>query len=472
MVYYNELIKHSGNSHLVEASEIAILSILKEIPFHLHAEGPRGTGKTTILRSVKNVLPEIKRIKDCEYNCDPNMPHCPLHKNLTEKEVEKIGYEYIQIPYFEISHTAKPGTVAGSIDLKKLTDSKKPLAALLPGIIPRAHRGIIFVDEINRLADTSPELADILLDVMGTKPGKIQIEETGLEKVELPVNVSVWAASNPDEDPGSLEDIRRQLSDRFDFSVLVERPREKEVVEKILQNKNFLDTNIYSTANQDTKTKNDLLSVLSSDKNSFELEKSVEKNLAHIYVNYKLESLRALKALRLGSILKSAVKGKKRGELQELLEVTPMALKHRVDKKTLSNIIDYLKKEKEEPTTTEEKLDYPSKNYFNENNDKKTNTRKNFIKSLLDKFKMPGPTSSKGTGDQSNKSCSHNNTAKSKSNATGNSDNNSSKSCQSGGSGVQMKPDENNMRAPEVDAKPISELVEKGELIKKGEKDE
>jgi len=49
---------------------------------------------------------------------------------------------------------------------------------MLPGTLPQAHRGIVLVDEVNRLADTAPELTDILLDAMGTKPGRVQIEET------------------------------------------------------------------------------------------------------------------------------------------------------------------------------------------------------------------------------------------------------------------------------------------------------
>ena len=64
------------------------------------------------------------------------------------------------------------------------------------GTIPKAHRGIVFIDEINRIADTSPEIVDLLLDVMGTKPGRIQIEEAGLPVTEIPVQVTVWAASN------------------------------------------------------------------------------------------------------------------------------------------------------------------------------------------------------------------------------------------------------------------------------------
>lgn len=465
---FNELIRHSGNHHLIEASEIAVFSILKGVPFHLHAEGPRGTGKTTILRSVKNILPEIERIKGCEYNCDPYNPHCPVHKDLTEKKINEIGIELVQVPFFEISHTAKPGTVAGSIDLKKLTDHNNPLAALLPGIVPRAHRGIIFVDEINRLADTSPELADILLDVMGTKPGKIQIEETGLEKLELTVSVSVWAASNPDEDPGSLEDIRRQLSDRFDFSVLVERPREKEVVEKILHNKNFLDTGIGASDNYDATTKNKMKKLSLTGDTGWELDRAVEKNLAHIYVNYKLESLRALKALRLGSITKSILKGKKRGELSELIEVTPMALKHRVDKKTLESIMDYLKKERAEPVKTDTEIDYSSQKTTGENHEKNSfKSRKSFVQKLLEKLKISSAASSTPSNNQTRKSCSEKNADNTGSGANEPGNNSGCK----GGGNVQMRPDEQNVKSPELNARPLSELLDR-ELVKKGEKEE
>ncbi len=231
---YSRLIRHQGNSALFRAIEASVLSTLAGVPLHLHVEGLRGTGKTTILRSARSLFPRIKRIKGCLCNCDPQRPHCPAHVGLGAAEVAALGVEEVPLPFLEISHSAKTGTVVGTIDLARISDPSNPVAALLPGTIAQAHRGIIFVDEINRLADTSPELADILLDVMGTKPGRIQIEESGLPTVEMPVNVSVWAASNPDEDPGPLETIRRQLSDRFDFVVTVSRPSEVDTVRRIL----------------------------------------------------------------------------------------------------------------------------------------------------------------------------------------------------------------------------------------------
>ncbi|NLB87835.1 MAG: magnesium chelatase, partial [Syntrophomonadaceae bacterium] len=224
MIPFYKLERYEGNEHLFELVLMSIVSSYVGEPLHIHAEGLRGTGKTTIMRAAKDILPEITRIKGCIYNCDPDKPHCPHHKGLSPEEIREIGVEKIPMPFLEISHSAKVGTVAGSIDLARLTDAEKPEARLLPGLIPQAHRGIIFIDEINRLADTSPEITDIMLDVMGNKPGHIQIEEAGLPIVDIPVSVSVWAASNPDEEPGPLEEIRRQLSDRFDMVCYMGRP--------------------------------------------------------------------------------------------------------------------------------------------------------------------------------------------------------------------------------------------------------
>jgi len=78
-------------------------------------------------------------------------------------------------------------------------------------------------------------LADALLDVMGTKPGRLQIEEAGLPTVVVPTLVAVWAASNPDEEPGPLEQTRLQLADRFDLRPAVVPPGDAAVVLAILR---------------------------------------------------------------------------------------------------------------------------------------------------------------------------------------------------------------------------------------------
>jgi magnesium chelatase subunit I len=61
---------------------------------------------------------------------------------MSQDQIKELGVEEIPMPLLEISHSAKVGTVAGSIDLAKITDVAQPQAAMLPGIIPQAHRAL------------------------------------------------------------------------------------------------------------------------------------------------------------------------------------------------------------------------------------------------------------------------------------------------------------------------------------------
>jgi magnesium chelatase subunit I len=329
---YDHLVRHNGNRDLFCALEMSVIAQANHNPFHIHVEGLRGTGKTTILRAARQILPPIVRIKNCLYNCRPDAPHCPQHRHLTAMQIKALGMETVPRPFLEISHSAKVGTVVGSIDIGKLTDRNQPSAALLPGTIPQAHRGIIFVDEINRLADTSPELADVLLDVMGTKPGRIQIEETGLPTVDMDVSVSIWAASNPDEDPGSLLQIRKQLSDRFDVMVSMGRPDSYQAVQSILNQGAEGDLACFArkvpAGGQFEKV---------------QMEARLKEIVAAIYVDFGLESLRAAKAMVLAARLEALFSARTKVEIDDLIKVVPLVLGHRTDHDTIAKVIRYLK---------------------------------------------------------------------------------------------------------------------------------
>jgi magnesium chelatase subunit I len=346
MIPFYKLQRYEGNEALFQLVLMSIVSTYVGEPLHVHAEGLRGTGKTSIMRAAKGILPNITRIKGCIYNCDPLSPHCPNHRNLTKEEIEQIGTEIIPMPFLEISHSAKVGTVAGSIDLSKLTDTSKPEARLLPGLIPQAHRGIIFVDEINRLADTSPEITDILLDVMGNKPGHIQIEEAGLPVVDITVNVSVWAASNPDEEPGPLEEIRRQLSDRFDMVCYMGRPDSVDVLAHILKENSHCNRSKRSCSSTDEHddSQND-----SYRKNIMKWAKIYEKTdlpdflrnfIARLYIKHNMESIRATEAMQQGAVLYSIINGRDKVAISDVTAMIPLVLKHRINGDTLVRIMN------------------------------------------------------------------------------------------------------------------------------------
>ncbi|MCL6451950.1 MAG: hypothetical protein K6T75_11710, partial [Acetobacteraceae bacterium] len=358
---FSSLVRHPGNASLFRAAEMSILATREGYPFHLHAEGVRGTGKTTILRAARALLPPIERVRGCLYNCSPRAPHCPAHRDLSRRELDTLGTEYVPMPFLEVSPSAKVGTVAGSIDLARIVDPSRPQAALLPGTIPQAHRGILFVDEVNRLADIAPELADVLLDVMGTRPGRIQVEETGVPRVEMAVCVSVWAASNPDEEPGPLEEIRRQLSDRFDLVVPVRRPGRRELVEQILS---LCDpwaepSQVAGAQNRGAAPLASALALLPAAQPPSPLPEEgvlarvllppeLRVLIASLYVEFGLESLRAVEALQVGSRLAAALAGREAVALEDLLFVAPLVLEHRVEPQTLPRVLRFLEAWREE----------------------------------------------------------------------------------------------------------------------------
>lgn len=343
MKTYFQLARHEGNNILFDTVEMAVLSSMWGVPLHLHAEGLRGTGKTTIMRTARDIFPDITRIKGCLYNCDPGKPHCPHHKGLSPHEIAAIGTEEIPMPFLEISHSAKIGTIVGSIDLAKITDPTNPTAAILPGVIPQAHRGVIFVDEINRLADTSPELTDVLLDVMGTKPGRVQIEETGLPVVEIPVQVSVWAASNPDEEPGPLQEIRRQLADRFDLVIDMGRTQDPDAIAEILKQSSHARQRSpelrrdYTAMNH--KARKDMKNIAKKYEN-LDLPDFLRNYVARIYVKYDLESFRAIEAIQHAALLNCALRRRDAVLISDVVKVLPLALRHRVESETLTRIMN------------------------------------------------------------------------------------------------------------------------------------
>jgi magnesium chelatase subunit I len=347
MIPFYKLERYEGNESLFELVMMSIVSSYVGEPLHVHAEGLRGTGKTTIMRAARDILPTIERIKGCIYNCDPAAPHCPHHKNLSAEEIKAIGVEEIPMPFLEISHSAKVGTVAGSIDLARLTDPAHPEAQLLPGIIPQAHRGIIFIDEINRLADTSPEITDILLDVMGNKPGHLQIEEAGLPVVEITVSVSVWAASNPDEEPGPLEEIRRQLSDRFDMVCYMGRPDSLDILANMLEENSHFhkakQANKAETAavdeSKNEQYRNDIIRWAEMYEKT-DLPDFLRNFIARLYIKHNLESIRAIQAMQQGAVLHSVLKNRDKVMITDVTYMIPLVLKHRVDGDTLVRMIN------------------------------------------------------------------------------------------------------------------------------------
>jgi len=171
------------------------------------AFGDRGTGKSTAVRALAALLPAMQVVKGCRYHCDPvsERTHCAGPCGGEE------GVENAPVPVVDLPLGASEDRIVGALDLERaLTRGEK---AFEPGLLARAHRGFLYIDEINLLED---HLVDLLLDVAAS--GENVVEREGLS-VRHPARFVLIGSGNPEEG-----ELRPQLLDRFGLSVDVRTP--------------------------------------------------------------------------------------------------------------------------------------------------------------------------------------------------------------------------------------------------------
>jgi len=173
--------------------------------------GPKGSGKSTIVRSLADILPNIEIVRNCPFNCNPHDP-----SNMCSKCSEKfrkgsnLPVEEREMVVVDLPLGATEDRVVGSLDVEKAI--KHGIEALEPGILAEANQNILYVDEVNLLPD---HIADDLLDSAAT--GWNIVEREGIS-VSHPSRFIFVGTMNPEEG-----ELRPQLLDRFSLSVTVER---------------------------------------------------------------------------------------------------------------------------------------------------------------------------------------------------------------------------------------------------------
>ena len=173
--------------------------------------GDRGTGKSTAVRALAAVLPAM-RASACAYRCDPAQAAdaCDGCRGKIARG-EPIGESTVRVPVVDLPLGATEDRIVGSLDLERaLTAGEKHYE---PGLLAKAHRGFLYIDEINLLED---HLVDLLLDVAAS--GENVVEREGLS-VRHPARFVLVGSGNPEEG-----ELRPQLLDRFGLSVEVTTP--------------------------------------------------------------------------------------------------------------------------------------------------------------------------------------------------------------------------------------------------------
>ncbi len=173
--------------------------------------GDRGTGKSTAVRALGGLLPKMTAVVDCPYGCAPERPAGICDACSARREARAPAARQVPVPVIDLPLGATEDRVVGSLDLERaLSEGVK---AFEPGLLARANRGFLYIDEVNLLED---HLVDLLLDVAAS--GENVVEREGLS-VRHPARFVLVGSGNPEEG-----ELRPQLLDRFGLSVEVRTP--------------------------------------------------------------------------------------------------------------------------------------------------------------------------------------------------------------------------------------------------------
>ena len=193
--------------------------------------GDRGTGKSTTIRAVADLLPAIKVVADDPFNSATD--DFELMSETVKTAVEnnqELPVAYKKVPMVDLPLGATEDRVCGTIDIEKaLTEGVK---AFEPGLLAKANRGILYVDEVNLLDD---HLVDILLDSAAS--GWNTVEREGIS-IKHPARFVLVGSGNPEEG-----ELRPQLLDRFGMHAEIRTVRDPETRVRVVEERSNFDQN-------------------------------------------------------------------------------------------------------------------------------------------------------------------------------------------------------------------------------------
>jgi magnesium chelatase subunit I len=173
--------------------------------------GDRGTGKSTAVRALASLLPQMRVVAGCPYGCEPAAPAGLCGACAAGKGKAAPKTRLASVPVVDLPLGATEDRVLGALDLERAL--AQGVKAFEPGLLARAHRGFLYIDEVNLLED---HLVDVLLDVAAS--GENVVEREGIS-IRHPARFVLVGSGNPEEG-----ELRPQLLDRFGLSVEVRTP--------------------------------------------------------------------------------------------------------------------------------------------------------------------------------------------------------------------------------------------------------
>jgi len=291
--------------------------------------GDRGTGKSTTVRALVDLLPEIEIVADDPFNSDPNDPE------LMSQEVrqrisnnEQVPTATKKITMVDLPLGATEDRVCGTIDIEKaLTDGVK---AFEPGLLAKANRGLLYVDEVNLLDD---HLVDILLDSAAS--GWNTVEREGIS-IKHPARFVLVGSGNPEEG-----ELRPQLLDRFGMHAEIRTVRDPETRVRVVEERSNFDqdpeTCLKANAEELNKLKEKIKKAQDILLNS-EIDFDLRVKISQVCGILDVDGLRGDIVTNRAAKAYAAYDGRDKVTVDDIEKVIVLCLRHRLRKDPLESI--------------------------------------------------------------------------------------------------------------------------------------
>ena len=291
--------------------------------------GDRGTGKSTTIRAVADLLPAIKVAKDDPFNS--SLTDFELMSENVKTAVEnneEVAVDYKKVPMVDLPLGATEDRVCGTIDIEKaLTEGVK---AFEPGLLAKANRGILYVDEVNLLDD---HLVDILLDSAAS--GWNTVEREGIS-IKHPARFVLVGSGNPEEG-----ELRPQLLDRFGMHAEIRTVRDPETRVRVVEERSYFDQNpeecLAANAEQLGALKKNILDAQELLPN-VELDYEFRVKISQVCGSLDVDGLRGDIVTNRAAKAYAAYNNRSKVELEDIEKVIVLCLRHRLRKDPLESI--------------------------------------------------------------------------------------------------------------------------------------
>ena len=291
--------------------------------------GDRGTGKSTTIRALADLLPAIEVVEGDPYNSsldDPDLQSNDVRERIDSGSDIKKGEK--QVPMIDLPLGATEDRLCGTIDIEKALS--EGVRAFEPGLLAKANRGLLYVDEVNLLDD---HLVDVLLDSAAS--GWNTVEREGIS-VRHPARFVLIGSGNPEEG-----ELRPQLLDRFGMSVEVRTVREAKLRVQVVDQRTAFDNDPESFSDSVQEKQESLQQKVVDAQNILNevfIDEDLRLRISAVCGELDVDGLRGDIVTNRAARALAAFEGRKEVTEEDIARVVSTALRHRLRKDPLEQV--------------------------------------------------------------------------------------------------------------------------------------